>query len=380
MAFGDGNVIFTSNAGKIRLSLGYSDTVGDSFTLSGASYMSSSDADGDLRLGKGSTDKALKCTGFTSTINDSFTLPGSPTPYGQTCDDSYTYFSDDGGNKMRQLTGYSATVNNSFSSPSSNPMGISIQSGNFFSGDQVSGKARKHSGFSSTISNSITPTGFTVCYSVTLTDADTIVGKDSVNKRLTGFTTTVNDSYTPVSNGQWDIEWDDYAARNDATEPVTLKIVTDTMIATASSIKSTTKNLVDTMTATASAIKTAIKNLADSITGTASIVRSTVRNIIDTMTATASYNAIRILFKTVTNTMTATASVIKMPIKSFLSSSTFTTSVATIKLYFVIATNKIKTRASTYLLGAILNGTILSLVWKKRTKPTSSSWTKRKKP
>lgn len=159
-----------------------------------------------------------------------------------------------------------------------------------------------------------------------------------------------------------------------------------------------TKTVTDTLTLTtaASSLRTAIKTVLETLTLTTARKISLARTILSALTLTTVASGIRTVLKTVTDTLALTSSVVRSITRTVSNTLTLTTSrlvslARTVLGGTLTMTSAVKRSlartvidtlhflAPTRLLSVILNGAIINLLWRNRTKPTTP-WSKRELP
>jgi phosphoribosyl-dephospho-CoA transferase len=154
-------------------------------------------------------------------------------------------------------------------------------------------------------------------------------------------------------------------------------IVLETLTATTDFIKDFARSFaVEVASLTTEVSNQAGKVLDDTLTTTTSVLRLLGKTIDDAVTSTDS--AIRSLARSISETLTNTTSVSKQTVKAVLAGTVSHTTALSRQIIKGI-TEVAHFFAPTRLISAILNGVLLNLLWRNRTKPTST-WAKRTLP
>ena len=139
------------------------------------------------------------------------------------------------------------------------------------------------------------------------------------------------------------------------------RTISETVTSTTSSIQTATKALLDTISATTETLFGFVKIFMDSVTSLDTTIKELARTLAETINSSEIVTAIRTAFISVTDTITATTAIASARIKNIV---ILVTARAYSPTRYIIVT---------------LNSILINLLWRNRTKPTTS-WSKRTKP
>lgn len=151
---------------------------------------------------------------------------------------------------------------------------------------------------------------------------------------------------------------DTVAVTTDLVRSIT-KVFSNSVTTSTLMIKDFARILAETVTATEAVAKTLGKTFAEAVSVVDSYLRSITKLAVDQVTVSDSITKLRTASKTVTDTITATTAILRSFARTI--------------------TETVRAYAPTRMISLVLNSSIINLLWRNRTKP-STTWTKRTKP
>lgn len=200
---------------------GFSNTVTTSVARTRAMACDWNNSDSNLYFGSDTgSNKYYKGTGFGVTVQSSFATPIDNTPYDMDHDSSGNFFLAMNETKIFKMSGFSSTVSDSLTEAAAS-RGVTWDGTNLITNINTP-KTKLHSGFSTTISSSFTLANFLEAIAWDGTDLYGGISGSVRYLHLSGFSSTVSDSFTTIVNvtDPIGVDWDAFPAVSTAVTAV----------------------------------------------------------------------------------------------------------------------------------------------------------------